>query len=433
MMRIPTTMKTLRLRVLLLSLAIAASLPVLADDGDPPAGHAGHEGHHGGAMHGAMGAYPMSREASGTSWQPDATPMEGLHQMWGDWMLMVHGFIDVVYDDQGGPRGDDKAFVPSMLMAMGQRPLGAGTWGLRSMVSLDPTMGKRGYPLLLQTGETADGVEPLIDRQHPHDLFMELATTYSVPVSENASVFGYVGLPGEPAIGPPAFMHRGSGMALPEAPLSHHWLDSTHIVFGVATLGAIVGNWKFETSHFNGREPDASRWNIETRALDSWSGRISWNPSAAWSAQVSHGYLRSPEQLEPEVGVHRSTASVSHVAKIGSGHWASTVAVGLNREEGRTFPAYLLESSREFGGPWTVFGRAEMLHNEHLVHDGELAHREFRVGKLSLGASYEFATWQALAFRVGALGSVYRIPGPLHDEYGRSPFSSMVFLRIAVK
>lgn len=324
----------MKLRLPLAALLLAAlvcALPAPAADSDHE--HAGHEGH-ASPMHAALGPYAMSREASGTSWQPDATSMEGLHRSAGDWMLMVHGYADLVHDEQGGDRGDEKTFVPSMLMVMGQRPVGAGgTWGLRSMLSLDPLMGRSGYPLLFQTGETADGQTELVDRQHPHDFFMELATTYSLRLAENRSVFAYVGLPGEPALGPPAFMHRASGVSLPEAPLSHHWLDSTHITFGVVTLGTVLGNWKLEGSVFNGREPDQSRWNIETRKLDSYSGRLSWNPHPDWSLQASHGYLASPEQLEPQIGVHRTTASASHAHRLESGgHWNTMLAVGINRE-----------------------------------------------------------------------------------------------------
>ena len=126
------------------------------------------EGHH--QMQGLYGPYLMSREASGTAWQPEATPMEGLHFMRGDWRFMLHGFADGVYDHQGGHRGDRKFYSPNMVMGMAQHPLGPGTFGLRTMLSLEPaTVGKSGYPELLQTGETGDGIHPLIDRQHPHD------------------------------------------------------------------------------------------------------------------------------------------------------------------------------------------------------------------------------------------------------------------------
>ena len=156
--------------------------------------------------------------------------MGGLHLMRGDWMLMVHGFANVIYDNQSGKRGDDQLFSSNMVMGMAQRPLGPGTVGFSSMLALEPaTIGRKGYPLLLQTGETANGRNSLIDRQHPHDLFMELAASYSRPRSDQSSVFAYIGLPGEPALGPPTFMHRFSGVDNPEAPITHHWLNSTEV------------------------------------------------------------------------------------------------------------------------------------------------------------------------------------------------------------
>jgi hypothetical protein len=401
---------------------IAASLALVAAAAGAQE-HAQH-GHHDAPMSGALGPQPMTREASGTAWQPDASTMDGLHEMRGDWMLMLHGYADLVYDRQGGARGDEKVFVPSMLMAMGQRRAGPGTWGVRAMLSLDPLMGRDGYPLLLQTGETADGVEELVDRQHPHDLFMELATTYSVPVG-GGSVFGYLGLPGEPALGPPAFMHRASGLRIPEAPLTHHWLDSTHITFGVVTLGATTADWKLEGSVFNGREPDQHRWNIETDTLDSWSARLTWNPGAHWSLQASHGRLKEPEQLEPDEDVERTTASISH----GSGAWSTTLAAGWNRHDGHSVPGYMLESVRAFGERFALFGRAEWLSNEHLVASGE----EFDVGKLSVGGTYRIGAAAGLAYDVGALVSGYRIPRGLEGEYGSGPVSGMVFVRASIR
>src|SRR5258706_2418263 len=176
-------------------------------------------------MPGALGPYPMTREASGPSWQPDSAPMNGLHEMNGGWMFMAHGYLDLVYDNQGGPRGGERIFLPGMFMLMGSGDSGPGTLGFRVMLSPDPLMGPSGYPLLFQTGETADGVTPLVDRQHPHDLFMEMAGSYSVAFGESGSVFLYGGLSREPALRPSAFMHRASGLPIPEAPLTHHWLD----------------------------------------------------------------------------------------------------------------------------------------------------------------------------------------------------------------
>ena len=189
----------------------------------------------------------------------------------------------------------DKTFLNGMFMGMAQRPLGEGTFGLRAMLAPDPFMGANGYPLIFATGETADGRTHLIDRQHPHDLFMELATTYSYAFNKNSSVYVYAGLPGEPALGPSAFMHRTSGMDIPEAPITHHWLDSTHITFGVLTAGVVLDTWKLEASAFKGREPDQYRYDIEAPKLDSYSARISWNPIRELSLQVSWGHLKSPE------------------------------------------------------------------------------------------------------------------------------------------
>jgi hypothetical protein len=398
-------------------------LPALVLALAAPAALAQHEGHDM-QMPGTLGPYPMTREASGTAWQPDAAPMQGFHLMGEEWTLMLHGYVDLVYDRQGGPRGDEKVFVPGMLMAMAQRAAGPGTWGLRVMLSPDPLMGPSGYPLLLQTGETADGVTPLVDRQHPHDAFMELATSYSIPIWPG-SVFVYGGLPGEPALGPPAFMHRASGMAIPEAPLSHHWLDSTHVTFGVVTLGATVRGVKIEGSLFNGREPDQHRGNIETAALDSRSVRVSYNQGENWSAQMSRGWLESPEQLEPEIDLERSTGSVSYTVPLPHGHWSSTFAAGVNRGEGEPSTAWSLESTRQ-SGRLTLFGRIESITTDHLGGG------EVDVGKLSLGGSWRIGSAYGLAFDAGGLLSGYEIPQELEAAYGSSPVSGMAFLRTSI-
>ncbi len=193
---------------------ISAAPHVLAEEQNPAIDH-GHMRHQ--QMAGLLGSYPMTRDATGSGWQPDATAHEGLHQMMGEWSTMLHGTINAVYTHQGGLRGDDQSFAAGMMMMMARKPLGNGTLGLRAMISPDPLMGKSGYPLLFQTGETADGVEHLVDRQHPHDFFVELAASYSLRLTDHSSVFAYVGLPGEPALGPPTFMHRFSGMDNPEA------------------------------------------------------------------------------------------------------------------------------------------------------------------------------------------------------------------------
>lgn len=386
-------------------------------------------------MHGALGAYGMNREGSGTAWIPETTPMEGWHWMEGEWSLMAHGYANFVYDHQGGRRGDDKAFSESMGMLMASRPLGPGTLGLRTMFSLDPLMGKNGYPLLLQTGETADGASHLIDRQHPHDLFMELAGTYSLPVTDDASVFVYGGLPGEPALGPSTFMHRFSGVDNPEAPITHHWLDSTHITWGVVTLGGVWQNWKLETSAFHGREPDEHRYDFETGTLDSASARLSWNPTPNWALQVSHGYIESPEQLEPDANVHRTTASASYHLPFGEHNahqWQTTLAWGLNQDnEGHDENAWLLESSVKLEDRHTFFARVEYAKKHELFDDtSPLAGEGFTVGKYSLGFVEDVWKKNHVALGIGGVGSLYDLPGEIKPAYGDTPFSYMIFTRV---
>jgi heavy metal translocating P-type ATPase len=383
-------------------------------------------------MNGMYGPYAMTREASGTSWQPESSPHQGLHLMTGDWSLMLHGYITGVYDYQGSDRGDEKWFSESMFMAMAQRPLGPGTFGLRSMMSLDPTMGKEGYPLLLQTGETADGHEPLIDRQHPHDLFMELAATYSVPIATEQSVFGYVGLPGEPALGPPAFMHRFSGVDNPAAPISHHWLDSTHITFGVATVGYVWKGLKLEGSTFKGREPDQYRWDIEEPKFDSYSGRLSYNPTANWSMQTSLGYLKSPEQLEPDVNQHRMTASAMYNRPFQKANWQSTLAWGQNKlSSDFTLDAYLGESAYVYDQRHTVFARVERAEKNELFGHHDPQAGVYTVHQASLGYIRDFVTGKHGSVGVGGVGTISFLPTALEASYGeRNPLGFMLFVRM---
>ena len=396
-------------------------------DGD----HAGH-----GAAKGALGPYPMTREASGTAWQPDASEHMGWMGQSGDWTLMGHGVLNLIHDRQGGARGDNKTFVAGMLMGMAQRPLGNGSFQVRGMVSPDPLMGKRGYPLLLASGETADGVEHLIDRQHPHDFFMELAASISQNIGPSSSVFLYGGLPGEPAFGPPAFMHREAIKDSPEAPISHHWLDSTHITFGVLTAGLVVDRFKVEVSRFNAREPDQHRWNIETGPLDSTAVRVSWNPTRTLSLQGSWGEFKSPEQLEPGVDQRRWSASALWADEIAPG-WkaAGTLAWGRKSIEHHgewwNDDAYVAEASLKNGG-WTLFGRGEITENRELVEGEDEQHGPaYSVGKVSIGAVRDFRVAQHLSFGVGALFAVNFVPDDLKTLYGgRNPTGAMGFVRL---
>ncbi|MFM9863581.1 MAG: hypothetical protein ACKVRO_08235 [Micropepsaceae bacterium] len=394
------------------------------------AGHGSHGGHasHGGmtSMTGVLGPYAMTREASGTSWQPDATPHHMGHDMWGDWAISAHANLNLVYDWQDGPRGDEKTFVSGMAMVSARRSFGDDVLNLRLMLSPDALMGKSGYPLLLAAGETADGVNHLVDRQHPHDLFMELSASYSFALGDGEALFLYAGLPGEPAFGPPAFMHRLSAMQSPEAPISHHWLDSTHIAFGVLTAGWVKDAWKLEVSAFKGREPDEHRFDIESPKLDSVAARVSFNPTQNWSLQISWADQKSVEQLEPLVDETKLSASAIYtVALSDEGWWSTTLAWGWkDPSEGDTTNAFALESAYAPNRDWTLFARGEITENPELGPDTET------VGKISFGAVRDFQVANNTALGIGALYSVNFIPDALEPSYGGNPDGAMIFIRL---
>jgi hypothetical protein len=420
------------------------TMPMPSTEGAPPADHSAMSGMAGmdhtapggghSAMRGALGAYASTREGSGTAWQPDTSEHSGWMMASGQWNFMFHGNLDLIADTQSGPRGDDKLFAAGMLMGMATRTFANGnTLQFRGMVSPDPLMGKSGYPLLLASGETANGRDRLIDRQHPHDLVMELSASYSVKLADKASAFVYAGLPGEPAFGPPAFMHRQSISVSPEAPISHHWLDSTHITFGVVTGGVVLDRVKLEASRFNGREPDERRYNLETGPLDSSSVRLSWNPTDRLSLQGSWAHLEEPEQLEPGINQRRWSASASYTQPMANGWWASTAAWGRKSLEGHDYDAFALESSMKWK-QWTLFGRAEVTENNELVALDDGGHGEaFRVGKASLGLVRDFPIAKHLELGVGGLYSVNFIPKALEEAYGGDPHGAMGFVRLKIR
>ena len=386
-----------------------------------------------GMMPALLGAYPTTRDASGTSWQPDAASHSGIHLMSGDWMVMGHLQLTGVYSWQDGPRGDDKGFLSGMVMGMARRSFANGdVLGFRAMLSPDPLMGKSGYPLLLASGETADGVNPLIDRQHPHDLFMELSGSYAKHLSDQDSVFLYAGLPGEPAFGPPAFMHRPAAADSPEAPITHHWLDSTHITFGVVTAGWVHGPFKIEASQFRGREPDQDRFDIETGDLDSTSLRVSWNPGPNWSLQASWADQKSPEQLEPKIDETRWSASALYTRKLArAGELSFTAAFGRKqRSDGVDLDGWLGEASWKPNDRWTIFGRGERIETDELGagHGGPIA----TVSEVSLGAIRDWRISPHVQLGVGALASKNLVGNALSPSYGGDPWGGMAFVRLKV-
>jgi hypothetical protein len=407
--------------------ALVLAAPALAQEAPPSADMGGMNMTH---AESPLGSYPMARDASGTSWQPDVSAESGLMQHADGWMLMEHALLNGVYDSQSGPRGGNKDFVAGMIMLMAQRPLDEGdTLQLRAMLSPEPVMGPSGYPLQLASGETADGKTPLIDRQHPHNLFMELSSSLSHAFGVHDSAFVYAGLPGEPALGPPAFMHRQSAMDDPAAPITHHWLDSTHITNGVVTAGWVHRDWKLEVSAFNGREPNQDRYEIGTPRLDSESARLSYNPDPHWSFQTSWGHLRSPEQLDPATNEDRWTASAIYTLPLGKdGWWSSTFAYGAKHLSvtGQTLDGWVAETSVKPNDPWTVFARAEGVRNPELSPVGAAD----AVGEVSIGAIHDWRAGPHVKIGLGVLRAFDMVPSALLAAYGENPSGAMAFVRL---
>ena len=390
-------------------------------------------------MHSSINiAEPMSREGSGTSWLPDSSPMYGRMFMFGDDMLMLHGAIFPRYTNVSTRRGDDRIDAPNWIMGMYSHPLGDSTQiGARLMMSLDPlTEGGRGYPLLFQSGESWHD-QPLHDRQHPHDLFDELSVSLSQKFDHDFSAYIYFGYPGEPALGPPTFMHRPSAMDDPDAPLGHHWQDSTHVTFGVATAGLVwshFGGMKIEGSIFTGREPDENRYDFDRPRFDSYSGRISWNPAKNLALQVSHGYIKSPEALDPKTNIHRTTASAIYNLPLGPDrNWSNTFVWGQNNAtgEGKT-QSFLIESNYQRGRD-TVYLRWERVEKSghELVLDPPDESQIFPIGGYTVGYVRDLSHGNGLDIGLGTQFTVNDRPDRLDRYYGDGlGYAFQFFLRI---
>jgi Heavy metal binding domain len=380
-------------------------------------------------------ADPMSREGSGTSWLPDSSPMYGKMFMFGEDMLMLHGAIFPRYTNVSTRRGDDRIDAPNWIMGMYSHPLGDSTQiGGRLMMSLDPlTEGGRGYPLLFQTGESWHD-QPLHDRQHPHDLFDELSLSLSQKFDHDFSAYIYFGYPGEPALGPPAFMHRPSAMDDPDAPIGHHWQDSTHITFGVATAGLVWRNIKVEGSIFTGREPDENRYDFDQPRFNSYSGRISWNPTKNLALQASYGYIKSPEAVDPKTNIHRTTASAICNLPLGPDtNWSNTFVWGQNNatEEGKT-QSFLIESNYQRGRD-TVYFRWERVQKSghELVLKPFDESEIFPVSGYSLGYVRDLSHGKGIDIGLGTQFTINDRPDSLDRYYGDDlGYAFQFFLRI---
>jgi len=378
---------------------------------------------------------PSPHAGSGTNWQPASVSANEWMWMRGDWEFMAHGVIFIDYNHQGGPRGGGKAESVNWGMTMEQHKLGAGTILFRQMFSAESlTSPHPGFPELFQTGETYHG-EPLVDHQHPHNVFAELSALYSLPLTGKISWELYGGPSAEPALGPVTYIHRASASELPLAPLSHHEQDSTHTSFGVVTTGFVIDRVKLEASAFNGREPNEERWSIQLAALDSWSGRAIVAPSRNWVAQYSVGRLEHPEALEPG-SQWRQTASVEYNRALSLGNaewgsWATTAIWGRVHKiaTGTTLNSYLLESTLNFRERNYVFSRLELVDKDELFPEAQV-HPAYRIGAYTFGGERDLVHDRAWQLGLGSDVTFYSKPAVLDVAYGNHPVSFQIFLRM---
>ncbi len=376
---------------------------------------------------------PAAAPASDAAMQPHMSMPEA----GAGWTFMQDGVVFAMLNRQGGPRGDTEFRVPNWWMGMATRKVKSSSLTLNAMLSLDPaTVGKRGYAEIFQVGEALNGA-PVIDRQHPHDLFMQLAAVWRVPVGADTGLT-LAGAPaGEPALGPVAFMHRASAAENPLAALSHHTFDSTHIAYGVITAAVDRGPWVVEGSLFNGREPDENRWDFDFGRLDSVSARVWYRPVEAWEFQVSTGHLTHPETLEPG-NIQRTTMSGSWFRRHGGDYTAVTAAYGANATEAGTRHAAFVEATRR-AGRLSVFGRGEIVQVETGLllgdHHAAPAGPSLRtpVPAVTIGGVRDLAPrlwWRGFAGGVGAQMTIYGVPEALTASHGAHPVSFQVFFRL---
>jgi len=397
-------------------------------------------GMNGGGMNDA-GMYLMNM-ASGTSMNPESWPMPMIPRAAGPWSLMFMGQAFVVDTQQSGPRGGDKLYSANDFMFSASRSLGGGSLLLQSMISLEPlTITDRRYPLLFQTGETAYG-RALEDAQHPHNFLMGLGVQYAHPWG-GAMLQLYYAPVGDPALGPVAFPHRASAAELPQAPLSHHWQDSTHISGDVATVAVKRGWFRLEASGFHGAEPGENRWRSPWGPMDSWSARLSVSPTGHWMAQVSAGRLTHPEQQSPG-DVIRTTASLAYSRTAGAGEaWSTSLIWGRNHDTytGHNLNSWLLESVYPFRLRNFLTGRIEYVDKDELFADtpaleaqlDRTAGSTFRVGAYTAGYTRDIGAFKMVETGVGANASVYTLPAAIKPYYGDRPWGVNVFLRFRLR
>jgi len=371
--------------------------------------------------------------ASGTSANPASWPVPMLMMHFGNWNTMFMGTAFLVDTQQTGPRGGDKLYSPNWFMTSAEHRVGeSGAFEAVLMLSLEPaTITDRRYPLLFQTGETAYGI-PLVDGQHPHNFIMELGVHYTHSLGEDTTLDVYFAPVGDPALGPVAYPHRASAMELPEATLSHHLQDSTHIADEVMTVGLSHQMFKLEASGFHGAEPGENRWIVQTGAIDSWSGRLWFFPSKNWAAQISVGRLAHPEQAEPGDQV-RATASLQYSVPMRGGSWSSSLIWGRthNTASFHNLNSYLAESVLPIRPKDFITGRIELVDKDEFF--GSPYGSTFRIGAYTVGYTRDVNLFRSVETGIGANFTAYSLPGAIKPYYGNHPAGGNIFVRFRLR
>ncbi len=380
-------------------------------------------------MGGAVGTLKdnvLRHAGSGTSLEPGASATPMLMRMNGGWMTMLHGQAIVTEQQQTGPRGRDKLFSTNWAMPMAQRTTAHGQWTFAGMFSLEPaTITGRYYPELFQQGETAFG-RPIVDGQHPHNFFMELAAMYDQNLGKRGLTTLYVAPVGDPALGPTAYPHRASAESNPLAPLGHHLEDSTHIAYDVLTAGLTYGPVRVEASGFHGREPGENRWTMYQGAVDSWAARLTAAPWRDWIAQYSAGHLHSPEALHAEEDVLRQTASVSFHHAWEPVELNATAVWGRNHTLGTSGNAngYLLEGEARLRERHSIWTRVENADRTTDLLGAAAPEEESVVGRVqAYTGGYAHRVWRNewSVLELGAQATIYCAPARLSSIYDAHP------------
>lgn len=291
-------------------------------------------------------------------------------------------------------------------------------------------MGESADPLLQPISPKAD---ELIFGTRPADVTL----SYVLPQQRRGTVFGYVGIPGEPAMGPPpSGMRQAAGLDRPDAHLYRIWSNAHDGGVNVFTVGYTWRDVTVERSTFSRKEDgEMRRPNGESLKLDSRSVRLSYKPSPLWTVQLSRGSLSGLDQLVPNADVRRTSISATYREDFKGGYWQTTLAWGRNsRKLHESTSGYLLESSLRLEGEHVLFGRVEQVGSDELTQENELYRaRMFKLNKVSVGYFHDMRGTGPAKIDVGVLASRHLVPAEMTDQYGKNPISYLMFLRLKIK